>query len=125
MCICWLIIMRTRRRLLECNFSISATKGSGYVRMWCDWVYRRILTFVSEAKGSRSWLDHCVVSTSALLTVPNIQVVDGVYWSDHYPLQLTCNLHIIRTKLIVQNESNNMIVWGLRSEEEVERYLYM
>lgn len=42
-------------------------------------------TFVSEANGSRRWLDHCVTTDSALLSVNNVYVKYDVLWSDNFP----------------------------------------
>lgn len=57
-------------------------------------------TFVSDAHGSQRWLDHCLVSTSAWYTLNNIEVLYDVYWSDHYPLKIECNIDAIRSKEI-------------------------
>jgi exonuclease III len=79
-------------------------------------------TYVSEVHGCHRWLDHCVVSTSAMSTILNIEVVDDVYWSDHYPLKIVCNLNIIKNKVTLQNETRNDIIWGLRTTEESDKY---
>lgn len=48
-------------------------------------------TFVSDAHGSRRWLDHCVTTGAAGHSVCNVSVLYGVYWSDHFPLLVKCD----------------------------------
>lgn len=55
-------------------------------------------TFVSDAHGSKRWLDHCVVSQCAWRTVLDVCVDYNVYCSDHLPLVIKCNISTIRTK---------------------------
>lgn len=48
-------------------------------------------TYVSEIHGTTSWLDHCLATEAAMLSVVDSKVRYGVYWSDHYPLEIVCN----------------------------------
>lgn len=79
-------------------------------------------TFVSDAHGSQRWLDHCLVSTSAWQTINKIEVLYDVYWSDHYPLKIECNINIIRSKEMPKNELGNQVLWGVRTLEQIDRY---
>jgi hypothetical protein len=80
-------------------------------------------TYVSEAHGCQRWLDHCIVSKSAWQTIQNIKVLYDIYWSDHFPVQMECDLGLIHCKVQVSTAScNNSIVWGVRSAEEIENY---
>lgn len=79
-------------------------------------------TFQSEAHGCKRWLDHCVVTESAWQSVVNIKVCNDVYWSDHFPLQVNCNLDVIKAKIEINSYVFNNIVWGVRELEEIKQY---
>lgn len=61
-------------------------------------------TFISDAHGSKRWLDHCMVTSAALGCVTQVYVKYGVYWSDHIPLVVNCDLNIIRQKLFIKSQ---------------------
>ncbi|XP_073947099.1 uncharacterized protein [Choristoneura fumiferana] len=73
-------------------------------------------TYVSDAHGCRRWLDHCVVTSAARVTVVSAAVLYNVYWSDHYPLLLKCNFNLVKAKVMRSNKfSCNKVMWaGLR-----------
>ena len=79
-------------------------------------------TFYSEAHSCKRWLDHCLVTESAWQTITSIRVDYGVYWSDHLPITIKCNLDIIRNKCIYDNWKFNHIIWGDRQIDETEKY---
>ncbi|KAJ8727231.1 hypothetical protein PYW08_015628 [Mythimna loreyi] len=79
-------------------------------------------TFVSEAHGCRRWLDHCVVTSAARSTIDNVTILYDTYWSDHYPMQLTCNLNLIKTKILTSTEFKNNVMWGEREPRQIEAY---
>lgn len=79
-------------------------------------------TYVSEAHGSKRWLDHCLVSNSAWNTISNVDILYDVYWSDHFPLQIVCDFDIIKKKFKLSNEISNNVAWGLRNSEEIKNY---
>lgn len=70
-------------------------------------------TFISEAHGCRRWLDHCVV---------DVNVKYDVYWSDHFPLVVRCNLDVIKQKAMLQHFIPNKISWGQRNAERTNAY---
>jgi hypothetical protein len=81
-------------------------------------------TFVCAASGSHSWLDHCVVTSAARPAVVSASVLYDTYWSDHYPLEITCNFNFIRTTYIpsIKKDVSNNVKWGERNSEQRERY---
>nr|XP_053623977.1 uncharacterized protein LOC128682936 [Plodia interpunctella] len=84
-------------------------------------------TFVSDSNGSRTWLDHCVVSASVLQSVCNIYVMNDVCWSDHSPLVVECNLNLKinlchNNLTIPQKTAKNKILWGDRNLDQIEMY---
>ncbi|VVC92598.1 unnamed protein product [Leptidea sinapis] len=56
-------------------------------------------TYISEAHGSRRWLDHCVATSAARDTVKTVHVEYGVYWSDHLILVITWVMSAIISKV--------------------------
>ncbi|KAJ8737185.1 hypothetical protein PYW07_000456 [Mythimna separata] len=81
-------------------------------------------TFLSEAHGTCSWLDHCVVTMAAYNIIKNIKVVTDVSWSDHFPLVIECDLSVIVSKTTLNNNEyvNNRTVWGQRNNEQTASY---
>ncbi|XP_013184716.2 uncharacterized protein LOC106130423 [Amyelois transitella] len=79
-------------------------------------------TFVSQVHGCKRWLDHFVVSQSAYQSVVDIRIEEGVYMSDHFPIFMTCNLEIVRQKLIKHDLPCGKITWGDRKESEISTY---
>lgn len=67
-------------------------------------------TFISEAHNSMRWLDHYIVTKAAFKLVTNIYVMYDVYWSDHFPLVIECNLNLIRQKNVVGNSLSSKIM---------------
>ncbi|VVD02666.1 unnamed protein product [Leptidea sinapis] len=43
-------------------------------------------TYLSDAHGTTSWIDHVVVTSAALRALRGVRVLNNVYWSDHFPL---------------------------------------
>lgn len=80
-------------------------------------------TFVSDAHGSRRWLDHCVVTKSAWETITDIKVRYDVVWSDHHPLEVYCDLKLVCKKLLSSSTKvNRSVIWGERQEQQVNVY---
>ncbi|KAG7304665.1 hypothetical protein JYU34_010007 [Plutella xylostella] len=81
-------------------------------------------TFISEANGSKRWLDHCLVTQSAFRTIVGIKIEYDVLWSDHFPIVFECNLNLINMKVM-----NNPVCvkisnvrWGNKKDEEIQIY---
>ncbi|XP_073948222.1 uncharacterized protein [Choristoneura fumiferana] len=91
----------------DCDWTIADTEFLG--------VSSETYTFISDAHGSRRWLDHCVVTEGALKSIVKVDVKYGTYWSDHFPLCLEIDLGIIRPKVF----SNNMFVKGYIDDHRV------
>lgn len=80
-------------------------------------------TFISEANGSRRWLDHCVVTKAAAGSILDIYPKYDVIWSDHFPLIIECDFGVIKPQ-IVNSKSNivNKVLWGERKLDEIDMY---
>ena len=52
-------------------------------------------TFVSQAHGTISWLDHCVTNTSGQSITSNILIIDDIVCSDHFPhcIEMVCDVN--------------------------------
>lgn len=79
-------------------------------------------TFLSDIDGTRSWLDHYLVSDAARNSVLNSSVNYEVSCSDHYPLKLSCNLNVLRRKNSVTSSQKSKIIWGERDLYHTELY---
>lgn len=81
-------------------------------------------TYVSEANGSKRWLEHCVLSRAAMETAVHVAVNYGVYWSDHQPLCISCNLDLIKQKSHKNIVSQNKTTWGVRTQQQIDEYTF-
>ena len=79
-------------------------------------------TFVSDAHGSRRWLDHCVVTEAAWQCISSISIIYDMYWSDHLPLTINCNLHLTLGKVNFNKIVINKIKWGNRNKQQTDCY---
>lgn len=79
-------------------------------------------TYRSDAHGTTSWLDHCIVTTSAANIVSGVCVLEDVYWSDHLPLAINCDINIIKYKTKNDIKFVNKIVWGNRENDQKSEY---
>ncbi|KAJ2946347.1 hypothetical protein O0L34_g12384 [Tuta absoluta] len=77
-----------------------------------DFLPRETYTFTSAAHGVNKWLDHCVTTNAARSTITSARIAYGVYWSDHYPLVVTCNLKTIVGKTVTEKDASLL---GVRS----------
>lgn len=79
-------------------------------------------TFVSDVYGSLSWLDHCLVTDAAYCTISSVEVLYGSYWSDHMPLQVVCNLQLLKSKTTINVNRINKVIWGKRDNAQINDY---
>lgn len=79
-------------------------------------------TFVSDAHGSRRWLDHCVVTKAARNSVVRASVIYDVFWSDHYPLVVECIFNSVCIKQYDSFYVQNNVLWGERSPDQIKSY---
>lgn len=76
--------------------------------------------------GSVRWLGHCLVTVSASETISNMYIKYDVYWSDHFPLVLECNLFNEKPKTVLSNRGHIKdpirVVWGERHISQIQNY---
>ena len=64
-----------------------------------DFIDRIILpsssfTFISQAHGTTSWLDHCITTAAGRSLISNAFITDNVICSDHFPLSINIECSI-------------------------------
>lgn len=86
---------------------------------------KETFTYLSDAHGTTRWLDHCVVTKAALLTITDVKILNDVFWSDHFPVVVNCNINIISNIIEFSNDDDKFkknIKWGRRNELQIELY---
>ena len=81
-------------------------------------------TYISDAWGSTSWLDHCITSSDCDNIIKNMYVLQDIYESDHLPLVTEFDLTMIPAVNRDSSSSNNpgKINWDSISEVNKLRY---
>ena len=80
-------------------------------------------TYVSEAWGSTSWLDHCICSEDGFAAINNIFINYEYVSSDHLPLFVDIN-----TETLPELESNSdgmcipKVNWSALNSEDIDIY---
>ena len=52
-------------------------------------------TYLSEAHGSTSWIDHCICTGQAHASILAINVIYDTQSSDHFPLSICIDISIV------------------------------
>ena len=54
-------------------------------------------TFVNQAHGTTSWLDHCITTASGKSITSNISIIDDIVCSDHYLIciDIVCDINVL------------------------------
>ncbi|VVD05711.1 unnamed protein product [Leptidea sinapis] len=72
-------------------------------------------TYLSDAHGTTSWIDHVVVTSAALRALRGVRVLNNVYWSNHFPLAVEFDFY--RNEIFAAtNILNQPIQTGLAGE---------
>ena len=52
-------------------------------------------TYISQAHGTTSWLDHCITTTSGRAITSSLSIIDNIVCSDHFPLciNIVCDVN--------------------------------
>lgn len=81
-------------------------------------------TYISDVHGCRRWLDHCIVTDSAWSVIRDITVMHDVFWSDHFPVLIECNLDLLKPVINVQNDNifDKRVLWGERPTDQIDLY---
>ena len=49
-------------------------------------------SFISQAHGTTSWLDHCITTAAGRSLIANALITDNVICSDHFPLSIVADI---------------------------------
>ncbi|KAG7313465.1 hypothetical protein JYU34_000594 [Plutella xylostella] len=79
-------------------------------------------TYISEAHNCKRWLDHCIVTGAAWRSVVSAKVHYDVFWSDHFPLEVVCDINIIKPKIVPLNPNRNQAIWGERDVVQTNNF---
>lgn len=80
-------------------------------------------TFVSDAHGSVSWLDHCLISETVKKSITDICVDYDVTWTDHRPIHITLSINkLSRVSVGPENSHTNPWAWRPRDRNDIVRY---
>lgn len=79
-------------------------------------------TYVSDMNGSRRWLDHCFVTQTAWQSVLSVIIQYDVFWSDHLPLVVECNLFKVPEKIELTQLSQDKVKWHERGSDHIKKY---
>ena len=64
-------------------------------------------TYISQAHGTTSWLDHCITTVAGRSLITNAYITDNVICSDHFPLTVKvlekCTKNLIGHSRLVFN----------------------
>ena len=79
-------------------------------------------TFVSQAHGTTSWLDHCITTTSGQSIRSNISIIDDIVFSDHFPLciEIVCDVNKLHDA-IPEIKSKTTVKWHTANEVDKQR----
>lgn len=79
-------------------------------------------SYISDAHGTCRWLDHCLVSQAARLSITNVRVLNDVFWSDHLPLEIECDLMVLKLKEQFASMKVNKVLWNQKDDEQINKY---
>lgn len=91
----------------------------GHVRQWLGYVQQ----LFSVVHGLRSWLDNCVTTDAAKQPIVGVRVLYGVFWSDHFPIEINCNFNVIKSKYV--NTTKDLSRVKFEERDNVQIYKYM
>ena len=82
-----------------------------------------IFTFVSQAHGTPSWLDHCASTTSGKSLLSNVVIIDNEVCSDHFPLciDINCDFTPIFSRTFVK-QNRSICKWHIASDDDKLKY---
>ena len=79
-------------------------------------------TFVSQAHGTTSSLDHCISTTSCKSLVSNVSVIDTTICSDHFPLcvDIDCDFTTIFNTTFIKENCSICKLYSSRDDDNLK-----
>ena len=115
----------------------NATVGGQYYRAWDELCHRTGMLFtdvvrlseesythVNHGSLSRTWLDHCLSTTTADRAITNVDIIYDYFLSDHLPLSVTVEFNSLPSHVSVDNPSPQRIGWNFRDECKTNRFYH-
>lgn len=82
-------------------------------------------TYISDAWGSQSWLDHCISTQDSDKLITDMSVLYGNIVSDHIPLCIELDLQLAPTvDLSAKNSVQPRVNWSKVSESDMNAYTF-
>jgi len=80
-------------------------------------------TYISQAHGTTSWLDHCITTSSGQEIVSNSYIIKDIVCSDHLPLciDVNCDISSICDTITIK-EPKNVYKWNLATDNNKQEY---
>lgn len=115
------------------NILNKPSKNAINLQEYCDfmnyrWSSKHFLpndsfTYVSEAWGTPSWLDHCISSTDGFNAIANMNILKDFILSDHFPLMVNFKINYIPEIGKQATVSPKKLVnWAKVKTDEKEKY---
>ncbi|KAJ2937575.1 hypothetical protein O0L34_g12973 [Tuta absoluta] len=81
-------------------------------------------TFVSDAHGTVSWLDHCLVTSTIAKCIKNINIDYSVAWTDHRPLSITLSISGLSKSTLCDTDTKpfNPYAWTPKTNIQIGHY---
>ena len=79
-------------------------------------------TYLSEAHGSTSWIDHCICTGQAHTSISAINVIYDTQSSDDFPLSICIDISIVPVLDMHGSDSQSTLNWGKASDSERSSY---
>ena len=51
-------------------------------------------TYISQAHGTTSWLDHCITTTSGRAITSGVSIIDNIVCTNHFPICIYFSLFV-------------------------------
>ncbi len=104
---------------------VTFAEDQGYVLS--DMIYFKdnpsVFTYVSDAHGTTSWLDHCMCTKNANDLITSLEISDKYICSDHMALVMCCDWHSApKLAESVPNTGDKCFRWGDVDDETVKQY---
>ena len=80
-----------------CTYLNRFCKENGFILSDKQWLPNSTFTYISEAHGSVSWLDHCLTSTNVNKSICKVSILYDLVSSDHKPMAVYLKINSLPT----------------------------
>lgn len=79
-------------------------------------------TYLSDAHGSTSWLDHCISTEGIQNAISNFRIMYEIIWSDHFPVALTIDAQLLPPIKNRQKSPCNPAIWRAKTDADIRKF---